>query len=53
MNLRMTGKYLLDQSAAGTWHAKHENRNRRGIALSVEAIQQAAVEPPAMARKLC
>ena len=40
----MAGKYLLDQGAAGTGHAKHKNRNWRGVAHSLEAFEQAAVE---------
>src|ERR1700722_15925290 len=44
MNLRVAGENLLDKSAPGAGHSKHENRNCRGIALSLKALEQAAVE---------
>ena len=40
----MAGQDLLDQRAAGTGHAEHEDRNWRRIAHAAEAIQQAGVE---------
>src|SRR5579862_1817882 len=43
MNLRMAGKNLLDQRAAGTWHTDHEDRNRRRLAC-FSPLQQSSVE---------
>ena len=40
----MAGQNLLDERAARTRHSKHENGNRRRIALTREAMKQVLVE---------
>ena len=44
LDLGMAGQNLLDERAAGTGHAEHEDRNRRGIAHRGKAIEQRGVE---------
>src|SRR5579862_139290 len=44
MNLRMAGKNLLDERASGARHAQHEHGRRGWMALSLQAIEQAAIE---------
>ena len=52
VDLRVAGQNLLNERAAGTGHADDENWNGRGIAHPSQAIQQACVEPSAMAWKV-